>query len=98
MNTVAFFNTHSLGRFIASAGLGLCLALVATQGLTQTLPQIVEDQELPSLAPIIDRVAPAVVNISVRGSVETNNQLSQDPFFRRFVPPDASREVQRAGS
>ena len=98
MNTVAFFNTHSLGKFIASAGLGLCLALVATQGLTQTLPQIVEDQELPSLAPIIDRVAPAVVNISVRGSVETNNQLSQDPFFRRFVPPDTRREVQSAGS
>ena len=98
MNTTAFFSTYGLAKSIGGFGVGLCLALGTTQGHAQALPQQVVGQELPSLAPIIDRVAPAVVNISVRGSVETDNQLSQDPFFRRFLPPDTRREVQSAGS
>jgi serine protease Do/serine protease DegQ len=58
--------------------------------------------EVPSLAPVIDRIGPAVVNISVRGSVEVENPLANDPFFRRFfgVPPgnNGRREFQSAGS
>ncbi|MBH97160.1 MAG: serine endoprotease DegQ [Rhodospirillaceae bacterium] len=79
-------------------GLIVFVALSSLKSQAQMLPQQVGDQEMPSLAPIIDQVAPAVVNISVQGSVEVNNQLSQDPFFRRFLPPDTRREVQSAGS
>jgi serine protease Do/serine protease DegQ len=54
----------------------------------------------PSLAPMIERVSPAVVNISVSGSVAADSQ--QDEFFRRFfdfeTPPDGRREVEAAGS
>ena len=55
---------------------------------------------LPSLAPIIERVSPAVVNISVSGSVQVQNPLAQDPLFRRFfpVPPEGRRDFQSAGS
>jgi Do/DeqQ family serine protease len=55
---------------------------------------------VPSLAPIIERVAPAVVNISVSGSVSVQNPLAQDPLFRRFFPepPDDRRDFQSAGS
>jgi Do/DeqQ family serine protease len=61
---------------------------------------------MPSLAPMIRRVSPAVVSIGIRGTVREQgprNPLMDDPFFRRFfnVPPDAGareRPFQSAGS
>jgi serine protease Do/serine protease DegQ len=56
---------------------------------------------VPSLAPMIEKVSPAVVNISVSGSVETGGPLAQDEFLRRFFDfdnPDGRREVEAAGS
>lgn len=47
-------------------------------------PDAVDGQPLPSLAPILERVTPAVVNISTRGSVQQRSPLMDDPFFRRF--------------
>jgi Do/DeqQ family serine protease len=73
------------------------LAPVATIAQQQATPQ-------PSFAPIIKRVAPAVVNISVRGTVAASrNPFFDDPNFRRFfgMPPDAApqeREFRSAGS
>jgi serine protease Do/serine protease DegQ len=60
----------------------------------------VDAQPVVSLAPMIDRVSPAVVNISVSGSVAANNPLADDPTFRRFFDFDVprSREFQSAGS
>ena len=62
------------------------------------------DPAQPSFAPVIKRVAPAVVNISVRGTIAAqNNPFFDDPGFRRFfgLPPDAQpreREFRSAGS
>ena len=59
---------------------------------------------LPSFAPIIRSVSPAVVNIAVRGTVAApRNPFFDDPGFRRFfgLPPDAQqrdREFRSAGS
>jgi serine protease Do/serine protease DegQ len=61
---------------------------------------------MPSLAPMVRRVSPAVVNIATRGTVREqaqHNPLLDDPFFRRFfeTPPDAQpreRQFQSAGS
>jgi Do/DeqQ family serine protease len=59
---------------------------------------------LPSFAPIIKSVSPAVVNIAVRGTVAApRNPFFDDPGFRRFfgLPPDAQprdREFRSAGS
>jgi serine protease Do/serine protease DegQ len=56
---------------------------------------------LPSLAPVVNEVTPAVVNISVvtRSPME-DNPLLRDPFFRRFfnLPDRPQREEQSAGS
>ena len=49
-----------------------------------TLPPIVEGQPLPSLAPMLDRVIPAVVNINSKTRVRVNNPFMDDPFFRQF--------------
>ena len=96
MNGTVIFGSRWTDKWLPGLALGLCLTLATAYG--QTLPQQVGDQEIPSLAPIIEQVAPAVVNISVQGSVATNNSPSQDPFFRRFSPPNGRREVQSAGS
>ena len=49
------------------------------------LPASVESQSLPSLAPMVEKVRPGVVNIATRGSVDVKNHpLLNDPLFRRF--------------
>ncbi|WP_028770021.1 Do family serine endopeptidase [Silanimonas lenta] len=56
---------------------------------------------LPSLAPMLENVTPAVVNIYTRQVVEVQSPLAADPFFRRFFGlPDMPlrRESQSLGS
>ena len=65
------------------------------------LPAKVGETPVPSLAPMVKRVSPAVVNIATRGTVQEQNPLFNDPFFRRFFDiPNAprQREFQSAGS
>jgi serine protease Do/serine protease DegQ len=65
------------------------------------LPAQVGETPVPSLAPMVKRVSPAVVNIATRGTVEEQNPLLNDPFFRRFfdVPnTPRQRQFQSAGS
>jgi Do/DeqQ family serine protease len=69
------------------------------------LPDKVGDTPVPSLAPIVKKASPAVVNIATRGTVREQrprNPLLEDPFFRRFfdAPEFAPRErqFQSAGS
>jgi serine protease Do/serine protease DegQ len=65
------------------------------------LPATIGETPVPSLAPMLKRVTPAVVNIATRGTVEEQNPLMNDPFFRRFfdVPNQPrQREFQSAGS
>ena len=89
------------------AGVALALALSALAGpaaAATALPGQVEGQPLPTLAPVIKRVSPAVVNIGVRGTVQApRNPFFDDPNFRRFfgVPPGGTpreREFRSAGS
>lgn len=51
------------------------------------LPQAVDGQPLPSLAPMIDRVTPAVVNINTKTRVRV-----RDPFFDFLNMPNVPRE------
>jgi serine protease Do/serine protease DegQ len=55
---------------------------------------------LPTFAPILEKVTPAVVNIAVlQKSPEEQNPLLRDPFFRRFFGvPQESRPQIAAGS
>lgn len=65
------------------------------------LPATVGETPVPSLAPMLKRVTPAVVNIATRGTVEEQNPLMNDPFFRRFFDAPnqpRQREFQSAGS
>jgi serine protease Do/serine protease DegQ len=81
--------------------LATLLISLATAGQAQ-LPASVDDQPMPSLAPLVKRVAPAVVNIRVSQTMDTPS-LYGDEMFRRFfgIPDDPGgrpREVASAGS
>ncbi|NQZ52756.1 MAG: DegQ family serine endoprotease [Piscirickettsiaceae bacterium] len=44
-----------------------------------------DNEQMPTLAPMLDRSKPAVVNIATRSNVRIqDNPLLDDPFFRRF--------------
>ena len=79
----------------------LALALGAASASAQWPFPLNEDGK-PTLAPLLERVTPAVVNISVAAPPQAApNPLLQDPFFRRFfdVPQrPRSRPRQSAGS
>ena len=79
----------------------------AVPGLAQTAdrPLYLNDDGLPTLAPLLAEVTPAVVNISVESSRSVEmNPLFNDPFFRRFFdmqpPPQQPQRRQQmsAGS
>ncbi|MCE2596075.1 Do family serine endopeptidase [Motilimonas cestriensis] len=53
-------------------------------------PVAIQGQELPSLAPLLEEVSPAVVNISVAGT-KVSRQSIPEPF-RHFFGPDALAE------
>ena len=61
-----------------------------------------KDGALPSLAPMLEKVTPAVVNIATEGSVKIQqNPLLSDPFFQRFfnIPNQPlERKTQSLGS
>ena len=76
-------------------------AAVAALPAMATLPTAVDGQAVPSLAPMLKRVTPAVVSVYSRQTVRVASPLgpfADDPFFRRiFGIPDMPRErVERA--
>ena len=76
------------------------LMLVASTGFA-ALPDSVDGQPLPSLAPLVKQVAPAVVNIRVSQTVRSQSPYGDEMFRRFFGIPEldgGSREVASAGS
>lgn len=87
-------------RGMPVAALRPALTLLVLAAIPASLAQQPATTPFPSLAPMIERTSPAVVNISVRGRVEIDNPLSDDPLFRRFFggPRENRRDFRSAGS
>ncbi|HFD13635.1 MAG TPA: Do family serine endopeptidase, partial [Crenotrichaceae bacterium] len=68
------------------SGLVLTLFLIVYSMTTSAaLPLLLNDNGRPTLAPMLEQVMPAVVNISTQSQVKVKqNPLLNDPFFRRF--------------
>lgn len=83
--------------------LGFLLMAVLITPTYASLP-LVDSQgvALPSLAPMLKRVTPAVVNIATSGTVQIqSNPLFNDPFFRHFFEQPSQprhRKTQSLGS
>jgi serine protease DegQ len=74
-------------RFLRSFVSALAITSVAALPLTapaHALPMAVDGQSLPSLAPMLQKVTPAVVNISTKTRVRVRNPFFDDPVFRQF--------------
>lgn len=73
-------------RFLRSLTALFAAASIAVLPLrTQAgLPPAVNGQPLPSLAPMLEKVTPAVVNISTKTRVRVSNPFFDDPVFRQF--------------
>ncbi len=78
--------------------LAIFLSTVSASLTHAAFPEAVDGEPLPSLAPILERVTPAVVNISTKGPVQRGNPLMDDPFFRRFFGFEGEAESAPAQS
>ncbi|HET6632530.1 MAG TPA: DegQ family serine endoprotease [Rhodanobacteraceae bacterium] len=63
-----------------------------------TLPAQVAGEPLPSLAPMLEKVTPAVVNIASRTHVRVRSPYFDDPIFRQFfgLPAVPRERVEQA--
>jgi Do/DeqQ family serine protease len=84
-----------LALFIAAA---LCLssaAMPAALAQQRQVPASAGQLEL-SFAPVVKRVAPAVVNVYAARIVPNNNPFLADPFFRQFFGAVPREQVERS--
>jgi Do/DeqQ family serine protease len=87
-----------LQRLAAYLAVALCLPTLGA------LPVAAQQRQAPasasqlelSFAPIVKRVAPAVVNVYAARVVTTNNPFLSDPFFRQFFGAMPREQVERA--
>ncbi|WP_269618398.1 DegQ family serine endoprotease [Zhongshania sp. BJYM1] len=92
------FQTFRTSQYLLVKALVFCFLATLAQGSLAFFPQ--EDGEgraLPSLAPMLKTVNPAVVNISTYTTQTVRqNPLLNDPFFRRFfnVPDQQMQQLQ----
>ncbi|MGD2082253.1 MAG: DegQ family serine endoprotease [Chromatiales bacterium] len=96
----AIHETRGARRLSALVVVALAAVFAIGQTASAALPAALDGEPLPSLAPMLARTTPAVVNISTstRISIQDHPLLS-DPFFRRFFKvPEGYGERESLGS
>ncbi|TYK66155.1 Do family serine endopeptidase [Colwellia echini] len=88
LKPVNSFKTAKLSLIVGAALLSSTLALTSTPALA-AWPFQVEGQEMPSLAPMLEKATPAVVSISVVGTHKTQQQNIPEAF--KFFFGDRNR-------
>ncbi len=74
----------------------LIAIVIFSPAAESAIPVAVDSEPLPSLAPMLERVRPAVVNIATESVVQLrDNPLLNDPFFRRFFNLEQGQPRQR---
>jgi serine protease Do/serine protease DegQ len=89
-------HTQLVKPLILISILSVCLSMPFTLQAAG-MPPYVDGQPVPSLAPMLERAMPAVVNISTSTNIQVSeNPLMQDPYFRQFFNvPNQSRQQQK---
>lgn len=86
----------------AAVAAGLCLALAGGSACAALPAADSQGQPIPSLAPMLEKTVPSVVNIFTRTRIpQRQNPLFSDPIFRQFFNvPEQPREryAQSLGS
>ena len=89
--------TGRTSRLLPAAAAAAFFVFSPAQGADITVPM---RDGMPSLAPLVERVTPAVVNVAVKSKLDMeDNPLLKDPKFRRFfdlpdkLPPQERNSV-----
>lgn len=91
--------TSLVGRSLLGRSLLALLLALWVHSISAALPEQVNGQPLPTLAPMVKQVTPAVVNISTRSQIRLQqNPLFNDPFFRHFFGQRPQRPQNRTQS
>lgn len=87
------FTMASIRHLLHCFLLCLVISISINQAAQAALPAAVNGEPLPSLAPVLEQVTPAVVNIHTQTRVRVSSPLLDDPFFRYFFDlPSVPRE------
>lgn len=73
------------------------LCIPVTNLTYAALPSQVNGERLPTLAPMLEKVTPAVVNISAIGEIQVKqrNSLLDDPIFRHFFDLPSQSQTKK---
>ncbi|RCS28838.1 Do family serine endopeptidase [Rhodanobacter denitrificans] len=87
---------HRLAGLLAAAA--LAIGIVPGSLRAAALPAAVGGQPMPSLAPMLTRVTPAVVNISTTTRVRVRDAYFDDPMVRQFfgLPATPRERVEQS--
>lgn len=77
---------------LSALALGIS-SVVTPMTATAALPTAVNNQQVPSLAPMLEQVTPAVVSIAVEGKHVSKQRLPE--AYRFFFGPDFPTEQVR---
>lgn len=99
MQTASSYLTKYGAQWIRAITLSLLIAATSAAPAWSQIPDLATGR-IPTLAPLVREVTPAVVNISVQGKVREDNPLYKDPIFREFfeIPKQLEKEVSATGS
>jgi Do/DeqQ family serine protease len=61
-----------------------------------SLPTAVDGQPMPSLAPMLEKVTPAVVSVHTKQKVRIRNPFADDPMFRRLFPQVPQERINQS--
>jgi Do/DeqQ family serine protease len=91
------FDMSYFHALLAAALIGPGFLADGAAAQERRLPASADEVRL-SYAPVVQRVAPAVVNVYAAKTVSTRNPLFDDPIFRRFfgIPGGSGEQVQRS--
>lgn len=85
---------------VVSGGIALAAGNISPARAGAPIPEV-GGAPMQTLAPVVSRITPGVVGISVKGRVREDNPLLQDPVFRRFFnlhEGPIERETEASGS
>src|ERR1700746_3257598 len=71
-----------LSALVVSGRIALTTGIVSPVFAGAPIP-LADGAPVQTLAPVVSRITPGIVGISVRGRVREDNPLLQDPMFRR---------------
>ncbi len=93
---LGFFMLRRSNRAVAAAAIVVLAALPTDAGAQERQVPASPAQLEFSFAPIVKRVAPAVVNVYAQHVVENTSPFLVDPFFRQFFGAVPRRQIERS--